>query len=86
MQAFNDALAAAREFTEEIHSEMETFYNEKSDKWQEGDAGSAYQSWTGRMGKTSRMTSKKLRLRNSRRLTSPRGEIEEFENLPDAPE
>ena len=31
----------------DIVSEMETYYDERSEKWQEGDAGSAYADWKG---------------------------------------
>lgn len=45
VDAFNAAQTEANEFLQEVHEEMESFYEERSDKWKEGDAGSAYEDW-----------------------------------------
>lgn len=45
VDAFNEAIRQANEFTEEIHSEQEDYESERSDNWRDGDAGSAYQDW-----------------------------------------
>src|SRR5262249_45903010 len=47
IEAYNEALMAATEFRDEIVSDMETYADERSDKWREGDAGSNYESWKG---------------------------------------
>lgn len=44
-EEYNAAVEAANEFVTEISGEMETYHGERSDTWQEGDAGQAYQSW-----------------------------------------
>jgi hypothetical protein len=44
---FNTKVTAANEFVEQIHEEQQSFFDEKSEKWQEGDAGSAYTDWMG---------------------------------------
>jgi coenzyme F420-reducing hydrogenase alpha subunit len=42
---YNAALEETRAFVEEIASDMETYYDERSEKWQEGDAGTNYSDW-----------------------------------------
>jgi hypothetical protein len=37
--------AGARPFADEILGEMESFFDEQSDGWQESDAGQAYEGW-----------------------------------------
>ena len=41
----NAAIREANEFVEEIRGEMQDHYDEKSDRWQESDAGSSYSDW-----------------------------------------
>lgn len=45
VEALNEKTSEANAFIEEIHDEQESFYDERSEKWQEGDAGSAYSDW-----------------------------------------
>ncbi len=44
---YNDALAEAKEFTDEIHGDRQNEYDEKSEKWQEGERGEIASSWLG---------------------------------------
>ena len=39
MNEYNDAVGDANSFREEVVAEMQSFYDEKTEKWQEGDAG-----------------------------------------------
>lgn len=32
-------------FIQDVHSEMESYYDERSEKWKEGEDGQAYQDW-----------------------------------------
>jgi hypothetical protein len=41
----NIRLEALREFRDEIVSAMETYYEGRTEKWQEGEKGSAYTDW-----------------------------------------
>jgi uncharacterized protein YukE len=50
VETLNAKITEANDFVENIHSEQEAFFDEKSDKWQEGDAGSAYQDWMTQWG------------------------------------
>ena len=43
--ALNAKIFDANTFTKEIHDEQQSFFDEKSEKWQEGDAGSTYTDW-----------------------------------------
>jgi hypothetical protein len=45
VDAFNAAATESNEFLQEVHEEMDSFYEDRSDKWKEGDAGSAYEDW-----------------------------------------
>ncbi len=45
-EKYNEALATAREFIEDVVSEMSDYQSERSEKWTESDAGSAYENWT----------------------------------------
>jgi len=42
---YNDKLAEAREWRDEIVADMETFWENRSEKWQESEAGSNYSNW-----------------------------------------
>jgi hypothetical protein len=44
---YNAILDEAENFRDEVVSEMDTYYDERSEKWQETDAGSSYQDWKG---------------------------------------
>jgi len=45
--AFNEQVDKANDFIEAVHDDQQAYFDEKSDKWQEGDAGSAYADWMG---------------------------------------
>lgn len=42
---YNQAVLELNEFIEEIHREMEDYYNERSDKWREDSQGEDYLNW-----------------------------------------
>lgn len=42
---YNEELGEARGFLEDLASEMSSYYDDRSDKWRDGDAGSAYAEW-----------------------------------------
>ncbi len=45
LEAYNAVLSDARDFCEGIAADQQSFMEEKSEKWQEGDRGQAFQSW-----------------------------------------
>ena len=45
IQEYNESLSNARSFCEDIASEIQEYMDNKSEKWQESDAASAYESW-----------------------------------------
>lgn len=45
LEDYNATLEEAEQFREEVHADMETYWDERSEKWQEGDAGSDYSDW-----------------------------------------
>lgn len=42
---YNAKLREVETWRDEITADMENYYDEKSEKWQEGDAGSEYSEW-----------------------------------------
>ena len=46
-EAYNEALASAREFVEGIASDARDTHDGKSEKWQEGEAGQRSDEWIG---------------------------------------
>lgn len=42
---YNEALEEARDWRDDLTGQMQDFYDDKSDKWQEGEAGSDYMTW-----------------------------------------
>jgi hypothetical protein len=45
LSKLNEAIQEAEEFRVEIAGAQEEYYDERSERWQEGDAGQAYQAW-----------------------------------------
>ena len=42
---YNEKLQEIHELRDEIREEMQTYFDEKSEKWQESDAGQDFQTW-----------------------------------------
>jgi hypothetical protein len=45
LTSYNEVVGEVTEFRDEVVSEMDDYYSNKSDKWQEGEKGEAYSSW-----------------------------------------
>jgi uncharacterized protein YukE len=45
IEKYNATVEQANEFMTAIHDDMDSYYSDKSERWQEGDAGNAYQEW-----------------------------------------
>jgi prophage DNA circulation protein len=45
IDAYNAIVAEANEFASGIGDEIDNFMSDKSDKWNEGDTGNAYDAW-----------------------------------------
>lgn len=43
--AFNERVSEANEFVSTVHDDQQAHFDERSEKWQEGDVGSAYSDW-----------------------------------------
>jgi hypothetical protein len=43
--AYNDAVVEFNTFRQGIEDDMQNYFDEKSEKWQDGDAGQNYQAW-----------------------------------------
>jgi uncharacterized coiled-coil DUF342 family protein len=42
---YNEVVQTAEEFRADMLSQMQSYFDEKSERWQEGEAGQAYQQW-----------------------------------------
>lgn len=42
---YNEITGEVADFRDEIAGEMDDYYNDRSERWQEGEAGSAYMDW-----------------------------------------
>lgn len=49
ISAVNDARDSAYNALDDIVNEAQSYYDEKSEKWQEGDNGQQYQEWIGKL-------------------------------------
>ena len=47
VEEYNAVLAEAKAFAEGIAADAQSHYDDKSEKWQYGDRGQAYQAWVG---------------------------------------
>lgn len=47
VEEYNAVLAEAKAFAEGIAADAQSHYDDKSEKWQEGERGQAYQAWIG---------------------------------------
>lgn len=45
LETYNDKLQAIKDVYEGIAEEARAYYDERSEKWQEGDAGTNYNEW-----------------------------------------
>lgn len=43
--AFEAAVSEANDFLDAVAPELRAYYEERSEQWQEGDAGNAYDAW-----------------------------------------
>lgn len=50
--AYNEIVAEVETFREEIHSAMEDFSSDKTDRWTESDRGQAYHAWMEEWGES----------------------------------
>jgi hypothetical protein len=42
---YNEIVGEMETFRDELVGDMENYFDDKSEKWQEGDSGSEYQAW-----------------------------------------
>lgn len=49
-EAYNEVAAEASSFCEGLRDEAQGYHDDKSEKWQEGDAGQAYAQWIEEIG------------------------------------
>lgn len=45
IEAYNKILPKVEAFRDGITAEMKVYYDDQTDKWQDGDAGSKYEDW-----------------------------------------
>lgn len=79
---YNEVLDEARSFAFDIANEIESYTTERSEKWQEGDAGQAYSAW---LDEWQQWSPDDLTPVDEPELAEP-DHIEELNNLPSGPE
>lgn len=72
---YNDVLGLVRDFMTEVHDVAEEAYEEKSERWKEGDRGAATQAWI-----------ETWNTDDLEDIEETNFEISSFEELPDQPE
>jgi DNA anti-recombination protein RmuC len=81
---YNAVVRKAGEFRDEVVSEMEQHYEDRSDKWQEGERGTAYGDWKSNWEE---MAIEDLEVELPDDVDQPDLELaDEFEGLADSPE
>jgi chromosome segregation ATPase len=80
----NEVLAECRDLKEEVSGEQESYYDERSEKWQEGDAGSAYSDWKDAWDGLDMDDVDEPTVQEVEMPDVP--DAQEFDDLPDAPE
>jgi len=45
IEAYNEAVEAAKDFADRVAGDAQAYYDDRSERWQEGDAGAAYADW-----------------------------------------
>ena len=46
---YNEKVVDLKAVYEEIHGEADSYYSDRSERWQEGEAGEAYSEWMGQL-------------------------------------
>lgn len=78
VEAFNEAVTKANDFRESVHSDQQAYFDEKSEKWQEGDAGSAYSDW---MSQWDEAAIEEVELDDAPEMDTPDLELNGFDQL-----
>jgi hypothetical protein len=47
IDSYNEVVADVETFRDELVGEMREYFDDRSDKWRDGEAGQAYNSWMG---------------------------------------
>ncbi len=72
IDAYNVVLNAAREFAQEVVTEIDDYVSERSERWQAGDAASQYEEWKGEWEGF-----------DHEDVETPESVLEDFEGLPE---
>ena len=83
IEAYNKIREEAEGFVADLVSAMDDFAGEKSEKWTEGDAGQAFESWK---GEYENITLGELEEIDSKNLEVEKPEYEGVDDLENAPE
>ena len=81
VEAMNTAIGDANGFVEEVHEEQQSYYDDRSDTWREGDAGSEYEGWMGEW----EVEIEEIEIEEPEELEVPDLDLESFDNLPAGP-
>lgn len=83
LKAYNDVLAEARSLVEDTASEARDAFDEKSERWQEGDKGAALSSWADEL---EGVDLEDMEIDLPEDIELPDGHAETLRDLPERPE
>lgn len=78
----NDALKAGYDFADDIANERQSEYDDKSERWQEGDRGQAAYSWLSQV-ESARDCCEEMQSLDAPTFDYTLAEVDDFENLPE---
>jgi uncharacterized protein YukE len=84
VDSYNSANEELRTFIGECAEEMSAYFDEKSEKWQEGEAGEAYAAWKDAWEAAAEFDDHDVREPDE--AEEPDVDIEDLEALPNGPE
>ncbi len=79
----NEVVESINGFLEDLYTEVNNYYDERSEKWQESDVGQAYLEWRDKLQETLEDVSIELPERIDDLEYDP---INDFEEIPNSPE
>jgi uncharacterized protein YukE len=79
---YNGVVEEANGWLADLQSEMQSYADEKSDKWREGDAGQAYESW---MSEYEGAELNAVEISEPEALDTPDDETAKLADLPEEP-
>jgi len=79
----NETIGSLNGFLDDVTDEMDGYFSERSEKWQEGEGGTSYASWKDQW-QTARLD--EIEIDEPAEVEAPEVPVEQVLELPDAPD